>query len=267
MAIVSILGCGWLGFPLAKRLVALGYTVNGSTTTSSKIPMLQAAGITPYFINLHQDQSEIELAKFLASKILILNIPPGRSSGKAESFPMVMQQLAEQIQKSTIQYVLFVSSTSVYANIDGVVTEETPRQPDTVSGKALVEVENLFQKNTSWSTTIVRPGGLYSVYRHPGRFLAGKTGLKNGNEYVNLIHQHDIIEIIVRILARDCWGETFNCCADAHPTKREYYTKAAIEAGLEPPQFEAGGSSGKWIQNDKVKSVLAMEFKYADLSL
>jgi 3-hydroxyisobutyrate dehydrogenase-like beta-hydroxyacid dehydrogenase len=32
MTKISILGCGWLGFPLAKALLKDGFTVKGSTT-------------------------------------------------------------------------------------------------------------------------------------------------------------------------------------------------------------------------------------------
>lgn len=32
MPTVSILGCGWLGLPLAEQLLAEGYSVKGSTT-------------------------------------------------------------------------------------------------------------------------------------------------------------------------------------------------------------------------------------------
>ena len=34
---ISILGCGWLGLPLAKSLLAKGYKIKGSTTSESKL--------------------------------------------------------------------------------------------------------------------------------------------------------------------------------------------------------------------------------------
>ena len=40
---ISILGCGWLGLPLAVELISKGYKVNGSTTSMTKVRELEAA--------------------------------------------------------------------------------------------------------------------------------------------------------------------------------------------------------------------------------
>ena len=37
---ITILGCGWLGLPLAQTLVKEGYSVKGSTTTEDKLEVL-----------------------------------------------------------------------------------------------------------------------------------------------------------------------------------------------------------------------------------
>ena len=42
---VSILGCGWLGLPLAKSLIEKGFSVNGSTTSVEKIPEVHGEDI------------------------------------------------------------------------------------------------------------------------------------------------------------------------------------------------------------------------------
>jgi len=39
---VSILGCGWLGKPLAVFLISKGYLVKGSTTSDEKLKLLAA---------------------------------------------------------------------------------------------------------------------------------------------------------------------------------------------------------------------------------
>jgi 3-hydroxyisobutyrate dehydrogenase-like beta-hydroxyacid dehydrogenase len=47
---ISILGCGWLGFPLGKYLVEKGHFVKGSTTSESKIALLSKVGIEPFLL-------------------------------------------------------------------------------------------------------------------------------------------------------------------------------------------------------------------------
>jgi 3-hydroxyisobutyrate dehydrogenase-like beta-hydroxyacid dehydrogenase len=50
---ISILGCGWLGFPLAISLVQKGYVVKGSTTSLEKQDLFLKNGILPYAIQLN----------------------------------------------------------------------------------------------------------------------------------------------------------------------------------------------------------------------
>lgn len=41
MTSISVLGCGWLGLPLAKHLIDSGFMVKGSIRSSSKISDLE----------------------------------------------------------------------------------------------------------------------------------------------------------------------------------------------------------------------------------
>ena len=49
---ISIIGCGWLGLPTAQYLLQQGYPVKGSTTTPSKLSILEEKGITPHLLQL-----------------------------------------------------------------------------------------------------------------------------------------------------------------------------------------------------------------------
>ena len=49
---IAILGAGWLGWPLAKKLVEKDFIVNASTTSSNKLDALAADGINPFLITL-----------------------------------------------------------------------------------------------------------------------------------------------------------------------------------------------------------------------
>ena len=70
---ISILGCGWLGLPLAISLYSRGYEIKGSTTTVDKIEKLKSAGIIPFILDLNNIKSDI--TEFLASAILIIAVP------------------------------------------------------------------------------------------------------------------------------------------------------------------------------------------------
>lgn len=86
------------------------------------------------------------------------------------------------------------------------------------------------------SVDILRLAGLVGTDRHPGRFLAGKTGVK-GARKVNLVHQEDVIAAIELLLNRPKGGHLYNLCAPIHPRKRDFYPACARALQLTPPEF------------------------------
>ena len=267
MTKISILGCGWLGFPLAKALLEKNFSVKGSTTSMDKLSILENEGISPFLISLDSKSVSGSIETFLQeSNTLIIDIPPKLRGINSESFVEKIATLIPFIEKSAVKNVLFISSTSVYAEENDNVTEETPLNPDTESGKQLVEAEQILQNNTNFKTTIIRFGGLIGEDRHPVKFLAGRENLDNPEAPINLIHQEDCIGIILKIIETDCWNETFNAVAPFHPSRSTYYTQKAIDLNLALPKFNHSKPSiGKIIQNDKVANSLKYTFTKADL--
>lgn len=259
---ISILGCGWLGLPLAKSLLEKGYKVKGSTTSSSKIKILDDAGIHPFLIVLGSTiQGEME--EFLKdSEVLIIDIPPKIKSDLNQSFVEKIEILIPFIEKSAVKKVVFISSTSVYADANSIVTENTLPQPETESGKQLLKVEKRLHSNTSFQTTTIRFGGLIGTDRHPIYFLTGKENLENPDGPVNLIHQKDCIQIIELLIERNSWGEIFNAATPYHPTRKDYYTEKAKKLNLSPPHFNNNQiSKGKTIDSSKLIAYLRYDFK------
>lgn len=250
MKTVSILGCGWLGKPLGISLLQQGYSVKGSTTSELKLSELDKLGIDPYLINI-EDREEHHL--FLQSEIVIIAI----TSKDIEAF----QHLIDQIEFWNVQKVIFISSTSVYPNTNGIVTEEN----ETVQ-KPLTEIENSFRENKSFETTILRFAGLYGPDRHPGNWFRGGRLIPQPEGFVNMIHQEDCIQIIEEIIAKDCWNITLNACSNHHPTRREFYTKAKESLGYDEPIFEeADQLSYKIVSSKKLQEVLDYTFTHNDL--
>lgn len=259
---ISILGCGWLGLPLAKSLIAKGFSVKGSTTSLEKISLLQNAGINPFQLTLSEEEISGDINSFLSdADILIIDIPPKLRGSSGENFVAKIKTFIPFIEKNGVPKILFVSSTSVYADDNSVITEATQPQSDTKSGRQLKEAEQLLQSNVNFKTTVIRFGGLIGEDRHPIRFLAGRPQLENPDGPINLIHQTDCIGIIDHIITQDCFGETFNAVAPIHPTRKDYYTQKAKALGLPLPEFdESNPSVGKTILSDKVETFLGYKF-------
>jgi nucleoside-diphosphate-sugar epimerase len=269
MTQISILGCGWLGLPLAKALLDNGFSVKGSTTSVQKLSVLENSGILAFQIELSQTKIQGEVDFFLEnSKILIIDVPPKLRGNSNENFVGKIEKLIPFIEKSSVENVIFISSTSVYGDTSSAlsVTEETKLNPDTESGKQLIQAEQLLQSNPNFKTTILRFGGLIGEDRHPIKFLAGRKNIENPNAPINLIHQQDCIGIILEILRQAQndkleRNETFNAVTPFHPSRKEYYTQKAIDLNLDLPEFNVENSNfGKTISSSKIERVLRYAF-------
>ncbi|MGB5428324.1 SDR family oxidoreductase [Eudoraea sp.] len=235
---IGIIGCGWLGLPLAKSFIQAGYNVHGSTTNKEKLDTLEKEGIKPFLVILGEESVTGSITEFLYQlDILIINVPPRLRAKNKENYALKMNVLHNEIEKSGVKKIVFVSSTSVYGATEGEVTEDTIPVPVTESGRQLVEAEKIFQNNRSLQTTILRFGGLIGPNRHPITMLSGKKGLTNGNDPVNLIHVDDCIHLIKSVLKNNWWDQIFNGVYPNHPMKRDYYSQMADKNKLPRPQY------------------------------
>ena len=262
---VSILGCGWLGIPLGQALIEHGYKVTGTTREKQHHARLLEVGIQPALLDL-DDVKEDHLTVF-DSDVLILAFPPGRSEDVELRMQQRMETISDAVQAHGCRQIIMVSSTSVYAN-GGTVDETDERTPEKASGRALRKAENVLRAIPGTDVTVVRAAGLIGGDRHPGRFLAGKRDIPGADASVNLVHREDVIGMILAILDQSAWGETFNAVAPAHPTRREYYSRAAEQLGLPPPEFrnEPPGES-KTVLGDKVCGSLNYTYRVPDPSV
>jgi nucleoside-diphosphate-sugar epimerase len=257
---ISILGGGWLGGPLAEALEDGGYTIKVSTASEENRKRLAQMGKNAFQVNVRSGSVEgSAVQRFLEADILIINITPNRDELNQEQFASLLPLM----EASTIQKVIFISSTSVYPNVNRKVTEEEGIE---IKTHHLYCSEQFLSRSTHFETTVVRMAGLIGGERHPGRFFR-RTGLiKNANAPINLIHRVDCIEIIKQIIAQNAWGQTFNACSDTHPLKKDFYPIAAKIFGLEEPKLDLETESVfKIVDNQKIKKELQLEFSYPDL--
>ena len=245
---ISILGCGWLGLPLAISLLQENFSIKGSTTSKSKLITLKGLGIEPFLIDLASDK-EISL-EFLDTDILIIAIPHKEEKD--------FKNLIRQIEKHGSKQIIFISSTSVYPTLNSIVDENTAtlRTP-------LRIVEELFEKNQNFQTTIIRFGGLFGYDRQPGRFFRKRGLVPNPEGFVNLIHRDDCIAILKKVIYKNIQGEILNACASEHPTRRAFYSKEIQKQGVLDIAFgDSEQITYKIVSNERLKQLLPYRFKY-----
>jgi nucleoside-diphosphate-sugar epimerase len=162
----SVLGCGWLGLPLAEFLVKKEFLVKGSTTSREKLPLLKSKKIHPYLIEISNQSSSDSLEDFLQTDVLFVNIPFGQQKENLQAYI----DLIPKIEKSSVQKVIFVSSTSVYADTNGTITD-TENFKINPAKQRLIDLENLFRNNKHFDCTVLRFSGLVGGSRNPGNWL------------------------------------------------------------------------------------------------
>lgn len=272
---VSLLGCGWLGLPIAEKLIRSGFHVRGSTTTTSKLRLLSQLGIEALLMRIDPGleqgwtPSPADLL-FFSSRTMIVSLPPQAAFG-ADHFSSQLETILSRRHDGGFDHLIFVSSTSVYGSTQGRVDESSRLEPDTDSGEILAKAEaRLTQaaRERGFGLTIVRPGGLLGPGRHPGLFLAGRKGVKDPSSPVNMIHQMDCAKAIAALVVDPAApGETriFNLVSNDHPKRREFYTKAATAIGVDIPEFGAqtDESATKLVDSSKIRE--RVSFDHDDL--
>ncbi|MFT4808271.1 MAG: nucleoside-diphosphate-sugar epimerase [Paraglaciecola sp.] len=261
---IAVVGCGWLGLPLAINLQENGHQIVATCRDDEKAYELTKLGFNSEKFELGDDLIHGRLTKLFTARVLVLNIPVGRKNPKTEHFVKHMQALLKHAANSKIQNVIFISTTSVYGDNDAIVTEQSLTHAQTQSGKINLAVELLVNEYFVGCSTIIRPAGLVGKNRHPANYLAGKTDLLNPDNVVNLVHQDDVVCAIKTVIDRGLWGHKLHLSALEHPTRAQYYTWAAEKLGLNPPNFvkSKGVVLGKKIDATRSLQVLGLSLKY-----
>lgn len=268
---ISILGCGWLGFPLAKRLLGSGITsqVKGSTTSAHKLNQFTAAGIDGYLIPLNPETGldAGTSGPFFDSDVIVISIPPRMSQNVAGNYSAQMRMVAEAIRHSPAKEVVFVSSTGVYRDLSQIAVEPDVQLPEHSAQPEMVAAENAIAALRPEKTvTILRLSGLLGYNRIPGKYVQGQKEMTTGDIPVNYIHRDDATAIIQAIIEQGIQNETFNITAPFHPTRSEVYVDSCAQFGWEAPTFKMPEQhpAFKLISGDKFGKAYRYDFRYPD---
>jgi nucleoside-diphosphate-sugar epimerase len=241
---ICLIGCGWLGLPLAEQLQPM-FKVVATSRAAEKCQLLNSKGIEAIEI---KDNNWTLPEHVINSAWVVFMIPP---SG-LEDYVAFTKNSLHQFPSTT--KVIFTSSIGVYEPSLEVINE----QSNIFQNHPLVLVENYIQQ-TFAQTYSLRLAGLINAQRHPVKYLSGKENL-NPNQVVNLVHQEDVIAAIQTIILEQPSEQTFNICYPAHPTRQDYYTQQAQKFNLPPPLFIDQTSIGKQIDGQRIES--ASSFRY-----
>ena len=265
------MGCGWLGFPLAKRLLQNDITlkIKGSTTSASKLELFKNAEIEGYLFDLNPGFSAEEsvVQSFFDADSLIISIPPRMAKREAGFYSRQIEEIIKSVGNSHVKEIIYISSTSVYPDLNRIVTEEDVTSLNQSLAPDMVLAENLLKElSGNRKVSILRFGGLIGYDRIPGKYVKGQKDMTTGSLPVNYIHPEDAAGIIITMLETGVVNETFNIVSPLHPTRREIYESTCSQFGWESPTFLQPeiNPAFKIISGDKFSDFYKYDFKYPD---
>ncbi|HEK1691469.1 TPA: SDR family oxidoreductase [Pseudomonas putida] len=210
---VLIVGCGDVGGRLARQLLARGWQVSGLRRSVEHLPQ----GVVPIAADL-SDSGMPQAWPQHSPDYLVYCVAAsqhdeaGYQSAYVEGLRHVLGWLTERGQRP--RRLLFVSSSSVFAQKDGEWIDETaPTEPQGYSGRVMLEAERLALAS-GMPASIVRLTGIYG----PGRewlLSQVRQGYRVATEpplYGNRIHAEDAASLLAFLLQADADGVALDDC-------------------------------------------------------
>lgn len=247
-----IAGCGYLGQELARQALAAGHGVLGLTRSPDSAHALGGDGIPALAADLAAPLDAI--AAQCPPDTVVVHCAAGGKGGGPDTYRAVyldgMRNLRAAFPRARL---VFTSSTSVYAQIDGArVTEVSPAEPDRETGRILRMTED---DTLAAGGTVLRLAGLYG----PGRsvllrqFLAGGSVIDIRREppatpdgrWVNQIHRADAAAALLMAATGALPLGIYNCADSTPLLQRTIYTELARRFDRPLPPEAAPDSARK----------------------
>lgn len=279
---VLVVGCGYVGLPLALEFARLGHTVFGLRRSTGSQEILRQAGVISLVADITQPAS---LAKLPREFDWVVNCVASGGGGVDEYRTLYLEGMRNLMEwlvpgrANGTPRVVYTSSTGVYGQNDGsLVDESSPTQPASETARVLVETEQVLLaagRERNFPAMVLRAAGIYGPERGYllKQFLRGEARIEGaGARTLNMIHRDDLIRAIIAALERGRGGEIYNVTDDEPVSQVEFYRwlAAKLNQPLPPtiPEDAAAprkrGLTNKRISNRKLKSELGFNFTYPE---
>ncbi len=269
-----IIGCGYLGFRVAKIWRQQGHSVTALTRNPERLAWFASQGITGVVGDVTRPETLSDLPE---ADVVLVAVGMDRSMYSDIEMVYVggLKNVLAQLQgRST--HLIYVSSTGVYGDFDGAWVDETSTtQPLRPGGKACLKAEQLIdESDLANQSTVLRFAGIYGPDRVPTRrrIESGEWKQLSSTGFLNLIHVDDGANIVNQVSKTAAAGETY-LVSDGNPVLRpDYYSYIAKCLGVDQiscvqtkdgPKVASRGSS-KRISNKKLVEEFRIEFDYPD---
>jgi nucleoside-diphosphate-sugar epimerase len=254
---VLIAGCGYLGTATAKLFLRDGWTVEGWSRSGS----IESDPLAQFNVSA-VDLSQFEAIRSAPGEFEIVIHCASTRGGDAADYARVYRDGVENLlQRFPMSQLLFVSSTSVYAQQAGDwVDEGSPAEPLHERGKILRETE---MSVLSHGGRVARLAGIYGPGRSAllRRVLANEAAVEEKSDrFVNQIHRDDAAAALLKIAQLpDGGGKIWNVSDNEPLLLSECYLWLSQKVNRPFTELSGGqaqrkrGASNKRISNSRLR--------------
>ncbi|MGQ0665164.1 MAG: SDR family oxidoreductase [Pseudomonadota bacterium] len=270
-----VFGLGYAALALARRLMAAGWRVAGTTRSEAKRLDLARLGIDA--VLFARDLPLADLAgRLQGTTHLLSSVPPD-----AEGDPVLDRHAGDLAALAGLAWAGYLSTTGVYGDRGGEwVDEGSALLPTGPRGAARAAAEARWLGLAGLGVHVFRVAAIYG----PGRsafdtLRAGRARriVKPGQVF-GRIHVEDLAGVLAASMARPDPGSIYNVCDDDPAPPQDVIAFAAVLLGLEaPPEIPfaeavaalsemARGfyADNKRVSNRKIKERLGVRLAYPD---
>ncbi len=270
-------GFGYTAAALAAKLSPFNWNISGTTTDEEKYDLLMENGIECHMFD--KTHPVVSLDRLLEDTThVLISVPPG------DKGDLVYEFHGQELEAlPNLEWVGYLSATSVYGNYDGKwIDEETPPGPISRRGSLRLKAEEQWKSlyfNSGFPLHTFRLSGIYG----PGRSTLDVVRAGNARRIVkeghvfNRIHIDDIVQVLLASMQYPQPGEVYNLADDDPRPSHEVIKYSCELLGLDVPPLipydevdylapivRSFYQDNKRIKNNKIKTDLGVQLLYPD---
>ncbi len=290
-----ILGCGYIGTAVALAALGRSWKVTALTRNLLGAAALADAGAQTVVADLAENGWHAKISGPVTAVLDCVGSGGNDAAAYRHSYFDGMESLLAWVRRIRgVDTVIYTSSTSVYAQGDGAVVDETfPVTPANERAGVLVATEELLRDSATGRADpgaaepmlpgageagdfsrwfILRLAGIYGPEReHLATQVTRGSVAGRGDHHLNLVHRDDVVGAVLAGIDAPEYiaNEIFNVVDDAPALKRDVVSWLAQRENLPMPVFTGTAAPGRSavvpdriISNMKLKRVLGWSPRY-----
>lgn len=266
MARILVVGVGDIGGHLARELAQSGHEVWGVRRSNKAV----GAGVTLIQADVADMETLQDLPKDIDIMVYSVAAPAFTRDGYHSYYYRGLRHILKALKGQKLKHVFFVSSSSVYHQMDAEWVDETsPTAPVSFAGKEMLQAEQALFKS-GLPATVVRFTGIYGPDRTRMIEQARQGGYCDPEPAVwtNRIHRDDCVAVlnflVNRALNNEPLEKVYLASDDEPATLYDVLEWMKDRIGEVEPDYdlpEATRRANRRCSNQRLKK-LGYEFKY-----